>query len=532
MGTYKEQNILLSEERKEVESNIVLLEKKLKNAFSLTENTDLNHNLLLQSLKDVKDDAKISESELAIITSELKKLSCPVTWKLEKGFDYYKHIMDVTNCELDFENNDILPFQSIIGFLVTSIQELYYGRDDAAEKKFNEAFKLYTELIEMDDMFYLKKVLKHVVYATKCYIFYSGKKFSAIKNLLQDIPNSNDFDTQELGVISGCVGIATDLCMRFDPSIAIQHFEAAINMDPDSGLWHFCLAKLLRLQRRRIDIRMKPSSREEQEFTIAYNLSKNPIFGIYIARLMRESLSNVKGRNQLISFENKMVELYDEVFLHAKSNHRILLMLALGYIRIKTHDKSKEARECLELVQKLLPDNSMYFHYQAKYMEKFGTKEEVIYYFKKASEKYNFCADCDYASYIARTSMEDALEYLESLIPRYNDFKECNQGILLKTATTYYSHGNIKRASELFLKALNIDAENDMLKKPYHFIKFDTNDFKNGIYGFLRFRLLPEIKRSYSSDHELVDIGDKIRAIVLEFGNSVFSLPRKLSENK
>ncbi|XP_066582397.1 uncharacterized protein [Prorops nasuta] len=525
MGTLKEKGIS-SDDKKKAKESIILLQDQFKNEFSLVEKTDY-HILLVQSLKDIKDQV-ICNSELDYIKNELKKLSCPVTWDLEQGFEYCKQLMDATKVECHFNNNDILPLQSVIGFLTVSSQELYYGRHNYAEDNFNEAFKLYTELTEMDDMSYLKKVLKHVVYSTKCYIFYEGKKFKVVKVLLKDIPDVNEFSTQELGVIAGFLGIASSLCMKYDVTIAIKHFEAAINLDPDNGLWHFNLAKLLRAQRRNIDIRIKPSKREQEEFTIAYNLSKNPIFGVYIARLMRETLTNTKGKSQLLPFESKIVQLYDEVFLYAKNNYRILLMLALGYIRIKTLDKSKEARECLELVQMILPDDSTYFHYQAKYMEKFGTKKEVIYYFKKASEKYNFCADCDYASYIARTSMTEAIEFLESLIIKYNDFKICNQSINLKTASTHYSCGNIKRASVLFLEALNIDADNEMLKKPFYFIKFDTNDFKNGIYEFLRFRLLPEIKKYYSNDRELIDIGKKINEYIIVYGNNFSSLPRKI----
>lgn len=165
-------------------------------------------------------------------------------------------------------------------------------------------------------------------------------------------------------MLSGCKCLAWSLYYDTGDSVAIDHAKRAIELDRYNGKWYFLLGKnYRRLRRLQNTLYQSPSEVEISAYAKAYRLSKNPLFGVSLAQVYRESKDHERA-----------IDMYKEVYDLQPNSVTVRLNLALGFIRV---NKKTLARSCLDYVGREMPDSVVYNHYMGIYYEKCCKNMEV-----------------------------------------------------------------------------------------------------------------------------------------------------------
>jgi len=221
------------------------------------------------------------------------------------------------------------------------------------------------------------RAIEHVFYATKCFFLYDTNDMDAVKEILSNIIDTEDFNDIESGALYGCQSVVWSWLKDFGMNKAVDTAKKAVEKNQDCALWHFILAKNLRRQRRLINISSDLSDMEKKHFEIAYAMSKskNHIFGIYYLQMRIESFYKFSRERDYVTRKNANEK---EVICKAKQilktkpdNYKVLLHLALMFLRA-TSDERLLAKECLDTVNRIVPNNSMYLHYSAMLYQQSG----------------------------------------------------------------------------------------------------------------------------------------------------------------
>lgn len=220
------------------------------------------------------------------------------------------------------------------------------------------------------------RAIEHVFYATKCFFLYDANDMDEVKELLSNIIDTEDFSDIESGALYGCQSVVWSCLKDFGMNKAVDTAKKAVEKNQDCALWHFILAKNLRRQRRLINISSDPSDMEKEHFEIAYAMSKNHIFGIYYLQMRIESFYKFsRERDYVIRKnvnENEVIHIAKQILKTKPNNYKVLLHLALMFLRARCSDERLLAKECLDTVNRIVPNNSMYLHYTAMLYQQSG----------------------------------------------------------------------------------------------------------------------------------------------------------------
>lgn len=171
-----------------------------------------------------------------------------------------------------------------------------------------------------------------------------------LKEVLAQINNVDSMNEKEKSTLIACRSIAWSKYHRLGAGEAEKFIRKAIEENPKCDLWYFILGKNLRRKRRDSAFASSPCKEEADSFLKAYEMSENPVYGIFLAQMYREERK-----------ESKAIAMYEKVFRTNPTSCTILLRLALGFIRMGTYDR---AQICLDKVAAKYPTSSMYLHYR------------------------------------------------------------------------------------------------------------------------------------------------------------------------
>ncbi|KAK2578305.1 hypothetical protein KPH14_002581 [Odynerus spinipes] len=429
------------------------------------------------------------------IKKELSTLSCPFTWQLTDASNHYvktqKLYKDTPDDNIDEEA--YLTLEKLISCLVILYEKVLFNEMDRANIKLEECEKLLMEMKDKREEEDIMRVIEHIFNSTKCHYLFELNKIEQLKIILPTIIRTSDFDNIELAALIGCQSVAWSIFLDYGRIKAMDLANQAIEKNSDKALWHFILAKNARKDRRLINRSSAPSEIEKLHFKVAYNKSPNPVFGIYLAQMYRECSWTVSFPEKK-NYDQLLLSIYKELLRSNEHNYKILLKLALGFVRINSSCESELAKYCLDAIEKMEPYNSTYFHYKGIYLQKFGDMKEALEFFKKAGELHNYPAEMDYVKYGWKAKLLDPLIHLQSMLVKYDRFNERKQEICLNIAICYYQRQDMKRAIEYYLKAIEIDPNSKKLKIKYTFLNFTTQHYKGGMYDFLKSTFLKTAK--------------------------------------
>lgn len=214
----------------------------------------------------------------------------------------------------------------------------------------------------------MMRAVEHVFYATKCFFLYEAEKLDELGEILNNIVDTDNFTQTEVGVLNGCQSVVWSCLNDFGMNKAVENAKKAIELNEDCALWHFVLAKNLRRQRRIVDLSSEVSNLEERHFELANAISNNnPVFGIYYLQMRIEKFYKYnKNRDYLMrkaANEKTVVQMAKDILKKKPTSYKVLLKLALMFLRASNSDETLSVKECLDTVEKVAPNNSTFLHY-------------------------------------------------------------------------------------------------------------------------------------------------------------------------
>lgn len=220
------------------------------------------------------------------------------------------------------------------------------------------------------------RAIEHVFYATKSHVLYEIEETDELQEILENIIDIKDFNDEELGGLHGCQCVVWSCLRDFGMNEATDIAKKAIEKHQDYALWHYILAKNLRRQRRSTDLSSKITDLERRHFEIAYAISKNSTYGVCYLQMRIEDFftfqkdTNYRTRKNIN--EKEVLKLAKEIVKTKPTNCKVLLKLALMFLRANCSDEALSAKECLDAVEKIAPNNSSYLHYLGIFYEQRG----------------------------------------------------------------------------------------------------------------------------------------------------------------
>lgn len=136
---------------------------------------------------------------------------------------------------------------------------------------------------------------------------------------------------------------------------AIKFAEIVIERDSTAAIGHYILGKNLRRIRRLVSVFKNPEESELFHLKKAYELDKNPKFGLFCALCLKEN----RNPNAIKIFER----IYRKNLKGKTSN----LRLALAFIQ---GNKLVKAKKCFDYVESIEPEKSTFLHYKELYLMK------------------------------------------------------------------------------------------------------------------------------------------------------------------
>lgn len=219
------------------------------------------------------------------------------------------------------------------------------------------------------------RAIEHVFYATKCFFLYDADNVAGVEEILPNIIDPENFNDIESGALYGCQSIVWSCFKDFGMNKAVDTARKAVEKNQDCALWHFNLAKNLRRQRRLTNVSSSVSDMEREHFEMAYAMSKNHVFGIYYLQMRIESFYKFSKERDYVMKKNnnerEVIKIAKEILKTKPKNHKVLLQLALMFLRVNS-DERLSAKECLDAVNKIVPNSSTYLHYTAMLYQQSG----------------------------------------------------------------------------------------------------------------------------------------------------------------
>lgn len=444
------------------------------------------------------------------IKTKLSKLHCPFTWEILDSM--LKHdIMRLNNNmdKDDIENEVSCPLEMLIKLLLKCHKAVLSADNEEGKEIIAKAENILIQLQQEQELSRTIRAVEHVFYATKCFLLYDAEEINELEEILENIIDIDNFSDEELGTLYGCQSIVWSCLSDFGMDKAVETSKKAVEKNQDGAMWHFILGKNLRRQRRSINISSDVSDAEKKHFEIAYAISKNQVFGIYFLQMRMESFHKLKGRGDYMrktANERQVLKIAKDILATKPTNLKVLLKLTLMFLRADVSDETMAAKECLDAIEEMAPNNSTYLHYTAMFYKQCGDYKEAVKYFKKAADCNNFVAELSYIQYGWETGEIEPLPHLLRMLKKYQHLiVERQIAMLLAIAISYHSLQDITNAAEYFLKALTIDPLNKKFKVYYKFLDFKTQN----ILFFLNHHFCPLLERK-----NFQEMSEKIKNLV------------------
>jgi len=446
-----------------------------------------------------------NEQEEMSTKAKLSKLHCPFTWEILDSMIKYAIVRAKSSNEekeemIDGKDEETsYPLELLLISLFECYKAVLSADNDEATKRIEKAEEMLMQIQQEQSFHQIIRAIEHVFYATKCFFLYDTDEMDELEDILQNIISTEDFSNTESGALYGCQSVIWSCLKDFGMDKAVDTAKKAVEKNQDCALWHFILAKNLRRQRRSINCSSDLSDMEKTHFEIAYAMSKNHIFGIYYLQMRMERFYKFnKSRDYMMqkNANEKEVIIIAKKILKAKpTNCKVLLKLALIFLRANTSDERLSAKETLDAVKKITPNNSTYLHYTAMLYKESGDYKEAVKYFKKAAECNNLVAELCYIQYGWETGELEPLPHLLRMLKKYEQsIKSRRIDILLAISITYYSlQRDILNAAEYFFKALTVDPLSKKFKVFYKYLDFRTSS----ISSFLNDQFCPLLEKKY-----------------------------------
>ena len=198
--------------------------------------------------------------------------------------------------------------------------------------------------------------IMHVLNSTKCHVYWKIDHKSLGRELFIKIKPLPAGDLSVRSTLNGLRSICWSKYHRVGTEEAIEFIKKALEDDPNCDLWHFILGKNLRRIRRDSSVGSLPSPEETNSFYKAYKNSKNALYGIYVAQMLREKRQN-----------DQAAQMYLEIYKSNPKSDSIYLRLALGFIQLF---QLNEALMCLEHIAATCSNDCTYMHYKGMYLMK------------------------------------------------------------------------------------------------------------------------------------------------------------------
>ncbi|KAJ8681781.1 hypothetical protein QAD02_017573 [Eretmocerus hayati] len=446
---------------------------------------------------------------------KMKSLECPFTW----GFDDASLRTSVLR---SFDGEETLPLMQLMRTILKRYAESKNSEKNSDTKSVGDEIMVWN-VAECDELLsalensdaeqnFSHDVIRHIVQATYAFIFSRAHMTAEREEILASINDVDMCDTIAKSTLLGCKGICFSIHDRAHPDEAKKLIQEAIDLNPKCHLWHFVLGRILRNERRDFYYGRIPTGEEVTAFNKAYSLSKNPVFGIFLAQVYRETKVN----------QEKSLEIYDRVFEEKPTSVMLLLRLALGFI---TFRKMERAAECLDKIPDPGEKNSMYLHYRGIYHFKLKNYDEAAKFFKDAAEDDNLGADYNYIECKLRMDenfKKEVSQYLLKMVEKYRRLPEKQiQRILLDVAiSSWKNDGNIEEALRYFLRALDIDPKSKLFTycNPFQ-IGVELKD-KN-IFRLVRREFLPHIHERYYCP-EILAKAKKVEKYCADYENAQY----------
>lgn len=196
-----------------------------------------------------------------------------------------------------------------------------------------------------------------------------------VTEILPNIIDTENFTDIESGALYGCQSVVWSYLKDFGMNQAIDTAGKAVEKNQDCALWHFILAKNLRRQRRLTDIGSEVTEMEKKHFEIAYAMSENDVFGSYYLQMRIECFYKFSRERDYVTRkyanEREVIQIAKKILKTKPKHYKVLLQLALMFLRANS-DERLYAMECLDAVNKIVPNSSTYLHYTAMLYEQSG----------------------------------------------------------------------------------------------------------------------------------------------------------------
>ncbi|XP_018314349.1 uncharacterized protein [Mycetomoellerius zeteki] len=412
------------------------------------------------------------ERETMSTKAKLSKLHCPFTWEIldsmiKHSLICQKQAYDEIDDETDDERSYLL--EHLLIYLFKCYKALLSIDNDEVIKRIEKAEEILKQIQQKTEFNQIIRTIEHVFYATKCFILYDAYDIDGLEEILQNVIDPKDFNNVELGALYGCQSVVWSCLNDFGMHKAVDMAKKAVERDQNCALWHFILAKNLRRQRRSINVTSDVSDLEKIHFEIAFAMSKNDRFGVYYLQMRIESFYKYNRDRDYVMRKNanekEVINIAKQILRTKPTNHKVLLRLARIFLRAFS-DERLFAKECLDAVYKIMPNNSTYLHYTAMLYEQSGDYKEALKYFKKAADCNNLVAELAYIQYGWEVGELEPLPHLLRMSKKYEQaIKERQIDIFLAIAITYYSlHKDTLNAAKYFLKALAMDSVSNKFK--------------------------------------------------------------------
>lgn len=211
-------------------------------------------------------------------------------------------------------------------------------------------------------------VLRHIVQATKYYVYEKKGNELGMEEVLKEIEDPEKFKKMlvDSSTIDGCKAIAWSTFHESQCQKAIAYAQSAIEQNSDCPLWYYLLSKNLRRERRRFNHSASPSSEEFGSISKCYELSSRDYYKLLYAQTLHDRREYGESK-----------KMYLEIYESNPASVNIQLRLALAFIR---DGRYVEAKSCLDYAEKHRPENQMFLHYKGIYMKQVEKDLEVSCY--------------------------------------------------------------------------------------------------------------------------------------------------------
>ncbi|KAJ8674970.1 hypothetical protein QAD02_010756 [Eretmocerus hayati] len=328
------------------------------------------------------------------------------------------------------------------------------------------------------------KVLRHIAEATEYEIYKLIGNKSETEKILKNITDSNDFLRDiEVATVHGCKSIMYSCFHEAGHEAAIKYAKLATSVYSECALWYYILGKNLRRARRTQDGKLEPSHEEKEALNKCRALSDEYFYSIYVAQMYREE-----------KHFDKCKKIYTEIYHKKPSGTTVNLRLARAFIQFQDYEK---AEKCFDRVESRCSSSSMYHHYKGLYFKKKDNLKEAAKHLKKAVNSSNIYAELDYTYVMMKVDKKfDAIEYLKSIIPKYEKSVALTQRIVLTIAYLQYRSGkDMNDALRKFLKAIRLNPNSKQLETFSYPLMSRWK--KMNIFVFISQELLPKVTQRY-----------------------------------